>query len=406
MMDGMEGLCGTVSVPTSKSILARLMVLGALSDGKCVFRDVSMSRDSEVMLRALRDLGFSINYNPGTRELKINGTGGEIPKKKASIYVGEAGTAARFLTALLGLSDGEYTVNASVTMCERPMKGIFDSLTEAGAEIVCAQKDNCLPAVIYGKRPKKPVKFKVDVSQSTQFASGLMLIKGILPEGSSIETVNENRNTYINLTEQVMNDFKPRMKAEGDWASAAYIAAAVFIRGGSVTVDNISLSSDQADLKFVKTLESRGLSVSEDRGGVTFAREEASVDFGGDIEIDMSDFSDQALTMAALSVLFKGTVTIKNIGHIRKQECDRISAIKENMDILGIECEEGPDFVTITGGKPHGGQIRTHGDHRVAMAFSLLSPITDGLNIDNRAAVSKSFPDYYKVMETIGFFDN
>ena len=157
-------------VPSSKSVLARLMILGALSDGKCVFDDVTMSKDSECLVRVLRDLGFSVFYNQGMNQLKIIGNGGEIPKKEASVYVGEAGTCARFVVAMLALSDGEYMVNASHEMTLRPMKGILDSLRAAGAEIICTDVDDHFPLIIKGHRPTKALDIKVDVSESTQFA--------------------------------------------------------------------------------------------------------------------------------------------------------------------------------------------------------------------------------------------
>lgn len=402
-MDCKRKLSGTVTVPTSKSVLARLMILGALSDGKCVFRNVKLSGDSEIMFRALRDLGYKINLNKSTMELKILGTGGNIPKKKASIYVGNAGTAARFLTVLCGLSDGEYTINGSPEMNGRPMKGIFDCLSEIGASISFLGEKDSLPAVILGHRPERAVNIKVDVSESTQFASGLILCRSLLPEGSVIERVNEGRNSYIQLTEKVMDEFNQRMNAEGDVSSAAYIAAAVFLMGGSVTVNNISMRSDQSDACFIRLLEQNGLEVSEDENGVTFSGKGYPEGFAIDIDIDMKDFSDQVMTLAVLSALGRGKTTIRNIGHIRKQECDRISCIKENMDILGIECEEGEDYLVIHGGEPRPGKIKSRGDHRIVMAFYLMKSRISELKIDDRRAVSKSFPDFFEVMDGMGF---
>ena len=388
-------------VPSSKSVLARLMILGALSDGKCVFDDVTMSKDSECLVRVLRDLGFSVFYNQGMNQLKIIGNGGEIPKKEASVYVGEAGTCARFVVAMLALSDGEYMVNASHEMTLRPMKGILDSLRAAGAEIICTDVDDHFPLIIKGHRPTKALDIKVDVSESTQFASGLMLMKKLLPSGSFIEGVNENRNSYIKLTENIIDNFRPRCIAEGDISSAAYCYAATMLTGGKMTVTNVTLKSAQPDVRFLKLLISFGAEFEETERGLTMFCNKPMVGQNGDIEIDMGDYSDQSITMAALAAVRNGKTTIIGIGHTRKQECDRIAAMRENFEILGIECEEGEDYIVIHGGQPHGGKIKTHNDHRIYMSFNLLSLVVDGIKSDNPMCASKSFPGYNDFMSSL-----
>ena len=397
----MNNINVTTKVPTSKSVLARLMILGALSNEKCAFDNVSMSKDSENLLSVLKDLGFSVSFNQGTGRLKIQGNGGSIPKKEANVYVGNAGTAARFSVAMLALSDGEYMLNASHEMSLRPMKGILDTLRSAGAIIICTEKEDHFPLIIKGKRPTAPLKLKVDVSESTQFASGLMLMQGCLPEGSVIEGVNENRNSYIKLTEAVIKNFMPRMNAEGDISSAAYCYAAAMLTGGKVTVMNATLNSAQPDIKFLKLLQSFGGEFTEDERGLTLTCERPIVGAEGDLTLDMSDFSDQSMTMAILASVRKGTTTIKNIGHIRKQECDRIAALKENFDEIGIECEAGDDYIVIHGGNPHGGFIKTHNDHRIYMSFMLLSLIVDGMKADNPTCNSKSYPGFNDFMSSL-----
>ncbi len=388
-------------VPTSKSVLARLMILAALSDQKCVFDDVTMSKDSENLFNVLKDLGFSVSYNPGTLRLKIAGCGGVMPKREAAVYVGNAGTAARFSVAMLALSDGEYMVNASHEMSLRPMKGILDTLRSAGAEIICTEVEDHFPLIIKGHRPEKPVKLTVDVSESTQFASALMLMKGILPEGSVIEGVNENRNSYIKLTEAVINDFKPRMNAEGDISSAAYCFASALLLGGSVTVSNATLKSAQPDIRFLKLLQSFGAQYSEDERGLKITCDTPIVGNKGNLELDMSDYSDQSMTMAALAAVRSGDTLIKNIGHIRKQECDRITALYENFKEIGIESEAGDDYILIHGGTPHGGNIKTYNDHRIYMSFSLLGLVTEGIKADNPMCASKSYPGFNDFMSSL-----
>ena len=385
----------TIKVPASKSILARMMILGALSYGKCVFDDALLSKDTEIMMEALRDLGFSIFYNESARQLRLQGRGGDIPVKKANIYVGSAGTAARFLTAMLALSDGEYTINASEQMSRRPMGDLLVALRSTGAEIICIKEEGYFPITVKGKRPVKPVKITVDASKSTQFASGILLMMNSLPEGSECEIVGENRTSYIELTKSVIDNFNQKTKIEPDISAACYVYESVMIAGGSALVKRVHLDSAQADLRFIKLLEKLGASLEDTEDGIR-------LEFNGDLstqtedlEVDMAEFSDQTMTLAALASLRKGKTTIKNIGHIRKQESDRMNSIKENIERIGLKCELGESDIVIFGGNPHKAVIKSFSDHRVAMSFALLGLKLDGMAVDEPQCVNKSFPGFW-----------
>ena len=388
-------------VPASKSILARMMILGALSYGKCVFDNAVLSKDTELMMEALRDLGFPIFYNESARQLRLQGRGGEIPAKEATIYVGSAGTAARFLTAMLALSDGTYTINASEQMSKRPMADLLDALRSTGAEITCLEKEGYFPFVVKGKRPAKPVKITVDASKSTQFASGILLMMDVLPKGSECIITGENRKSYIELTQNVIDSFSQKTKIEPDVSSACYVYATPMVVGGSAMVKRIHLNSAQGDIRFIKYLEKFGAKLEDTEDGIILSFDGNLKDQTEDLELDMSEFSDQTMTMAALAVLRGGKTTIKNIGHIRRQESDRIHSICLNMEKIGVKCEEGEDFITIYGGTPHAGKIECFGDHRIAMSFSLLGLVTEGIFVDEPLCVNKTFPDFWKFMASL-----
>ncbi len=416
-----------VEVPGSKSITNRALLLAALSDGRVEVEGVLFSDDSRHFLASLENLGFSLSINEEKKCVAVVGCGGKIPKKEATIDVGSAGTAARFLTAMLGFSDGIYTIQASEQMKRRPMKPLFDLLEGVGAKISYLEREGFLPIRIIGraygeveKAEAEPLSISLDISKSTQFLSALLLITPMIKQGLYIHITSEKTDgSYIRITRKMMQEFGVEVIFDGrdyrvkkdasyhrtsyivepDMSAACYFYAAAAMTGGKALVRRVHMNNTQGDLRFLKVLEQMGCAVCESEQGI-----EVCGPAGGKLKgitIDMNDFSDQALTLAAIAPFAEDIVRIENIGHIRGQECDRIHAIVTELQRLGMRCDEAEDAVTIYPGIPTGGTVETYEDHRVAMAFSLIGLRTEGVWIDNPACCGKTFEDYFEILDRL-----
>lgn len=414
-------------VPGSKSITNRALLLAALSDGKAILQGMQFSEDAAYFLEALQRLGFCVRADEDGAFAEIHGMGGTIPNAQGEIYVGSAGTAARFLTAMLAASDGTYVVNASEQMKKRPMKPLLDALVSFGAAIEHLEAEGCLPVKIQGagkaiRERGSATEIFLDISDSTQFLSALLLTAPMYPYGLDIHIVSKKTaGSYIGITRQMMASFGVELDFDGktyripagtsykaadyriepDVSAACYFYAAAAITGGKATIKHIHKGSLQGDLKFLDVLEEMGCKVSDLPGKDGITVEGPAEGKLKGIEVDMNDFSDQALTLAAVAPFASSPVKILHIGHIRKQESDRIHAISSNLMRAGIRCDEGEDSVTVYPGTPKPCQIETFEDHRVAMAFSLLGLKADGIEIVNPGCCRKTFKNYFELLDKL-----
>ena len=419
----------TVTVPGSKSMTNRALLMAALSDGETELSGVLFSDDSRYFISALQSLGFETKVDEKEKKVIVKGENGKIPEKEAEIYVGSAGTAARFLTAMLGMSDGIYTIQASEQMKKRPMKDLFLLLKQAGAGIEYLEQEGYLPIKITGRKAdslngnKEPAKMdqklivQLDISKSTQFLSAMLLISPMIEEGLCIEITSEKTDgSYIKITRGMMEEcgvtslFDGRnyevpagasyhMKhyiVEPDMSAACYFYGAAAITGGLALVRNVHMDNSQGDRKFLEVLEKIGCSVTDSEEGIV-VEGPADGKIKG-IDIDMNDFSDQTMTLAAMAPFASEKVHISHIGHIRLQESDRIHAIVTELTRVGIHCEETEDSITVYPGKPHAALIETYEDHRMAMAFSLIGLKTEGIVIHNPMCCRKTFENYFELL--------
>lgn len=411
---------GKVTVPGSKSITNRALLMAALSDGKCVIKGVLFSDDTKYFLESLRSLGYRMRIDRENHTVVVRGNGKEIPKKEANIFVGSAGTAARFLTAMLGVSEGTYTVQCSEQMKRRPMKPLFDALTELGARITYLEEEGCLPVRIENNHSILWSKVTLDISKSTQFLSALLMVAPLLPNGLTIDVISQKKTgSYIGITMKMMREFGVNVTFNGecytvdDWqvyrpmtyqvepdmSAACYFYAAAAVTGGSILVNHIHGDISQGDKKFLTILQRMGCHIVETTKGIAVTGPDSHILRG--ITVDMNDFSDQAMTLAAIAPFADSDVVIANIAHVRGQESDRIAAMAEALREMGIECEEKPDGIVIHPGPPHAALIDTHNDHRMAMAFAITGLRAEGIVIENPMCCKKTFADYFEVLDQL-----
>ena len=347
------------------------------------------------------------------------GCRGAIPKKEAEIYVGSAGTAARFLTAMLALSDGCYTIQASEQMKKRPMKPLFDALTEMGAEFIYLENEGFLPVRVKGtSAPKTTV--ELDISKSTQFLSALLMMAPVLKADLQIRITSDKKDgSYIRITRKMIEQFggttefdgeRYRIKGnqtyrareyqiEPDVSAACYFYAMAVLTGGRALVGEVHEDSMQGDKKFLEVLKSLGAKVNDTSKGIEVIGNAKGIYPG--IEVNMNDFSDQTMTLAALAPFAQTPTKITGIGHIRLQESDRLSAIATELTKMGIEVKEGEDFLVIQPGKVQPSQVETYEDHRMAMAFSLIGLRAEGIEILNPICCKKTFEEYFVLLDSI-----
>ncbi len=398
--------------------------MAALADGTTTLKGVLFSEDSRNFLGSLKSLGFQTKIDENAKIVTVQGCNGTIPVTSGEIYVGSAGTAARFLTAMLAMAEGTFVINASEQMKKRPMKPLFKVLEELGAEIVCLDKEGFLPVQVKGIRGRRPAdercSVKLDISESTQFLSALLLVSPMIKQGLHIEITSARKDgSYIQITRKMMEQFgavvafdgeqyhiKSGMKyqsgcyqIEPDVSAACYFYAAAALTGGRTVVKNVTWNCMQGDLKFLKLLEKMGAEVNDTPDGIE-VRGASNGKLKG-ITVDMKDFSDQTMTLAALAPFADGDVRIENIGHIRLQESDRIHAIATELGRLGICCDEEKDAITIHPGTPKPAVIQTYEDHRMAMAFSLVGLRVAGIEISNPMCCRKTFETYFEVLDSL-----
>ncbi|MCD8217039.1 MAG: 3-phosphoshikimate 1-carboxyvinyltransferase [Clostridiales bacterium] len=436
----------TVEVPGSKSITNRALLMAALADGPVRLEGVLFSDDSRYFLQSLERLGFHLDICEEERVVTVEGCGGRIPEAEGEIYVGSAGTAARFLTAMLGVSAGTYRILASEQMQKRPMRPLFEALLSLGAQIQWLGEEWHLPVCITGasaglscgqpdvtrvpeRQSLEPTEMSetadekqlcLDISESTQFLSGFLLIAPMFPQGLHIRITSEKKDgSYIRITRAMMQEFGASVdftegeyriapgtsysrlsyQIEPDVSAACYFYGAAAITGGYAKVKHVFYDSTQGDIKLLDVLRRMGCSVSEEADGISVTGPEPGNLRG--IAVDMNDFSDQALTLAAIAPFADTPVEIRHIAHIRQQESDRIHAIVANLKRMGISCEEYEDGVKIYPGQPQACRIDTYEDHRVAMAFSLPGLRADGISIENPGCCRKTFENYFELLDVL-----
>lgn len=410
-----------INVPGSKSITNRALLLSTLAEGVSTLRGVLFSDDSRHFLKCVQDLGFETKVDEQERQVIVRGRGGAVPMSEASLYVGSAGTAARFLTAFLGLSNGVYHMDASEQMRRRPMAPLLDSLKELGCEILydAEAEEGHFPFVLHGHGFCKE-QISINIDSSSQFLSALLIVSCLCEKDFTTYIEGTHGMAYIEMTLKMMEQFgvyaqklsgsafltqagqhyqAKDYQIEPDASAACYFYAMSPLLNLPVRVNHVHFDSLQGDVAFIRLLEKMGCRASDTPQGILLEPPADGIFHG--ITADMSACSDQAITLAAIAPFADGPTTITGIGHIRFQESDRITAIAAELSGMGIRCEERKDSITIHPGKPDASIVETYDDHRMAMGFTLTGLRSPGIVIDNPGCCRKTFEDYFEVLEDV-----
>ncbi len=421
-------LNATVRVPGSKSLTNRALLIASLANGTTHLTNALFSDDSHYFAKALQTLGFEVHLDEENHSMTVRGMGGKIPSKKAELFIGNAGTAARFLSAFLTLGNGEYVLDGEPRMRERPIGDLVDSLTQLGANIQPVQNAEgrmqnvqiCPPVkIIANGLPGGKTQIAGDIS--SQFLSALLMTAPYAQSPIEVELITDlNSKPYVDMTIAIMKDFGVEIERSGyqafkvlpsnyqlpitnypiesDASAASYFFAAPAICGGTVKVENISRKSVQGDVNFLDVLAQMGCEIKEADTSILVTRSSALLG----VDVDMRDIPDTAQTLAVIAPFASSPTRIRGIASARVKETDRVHATCTELNRLGVQVEEYEDGMTIypcQTFKPATAQ--TYNDHRMAMAFSLIGLRFDGVTIENPSCVSKTFPNFFEVLETL-----
>jgi 3-phosphoshikimate 1-carboxyvinyltransferase len=418
---------GIVTLPGSKSISNRTLLLSALSAGETSVHGLLKSDDTDVMLAALRSLGVDWSVSGASTHM-VKGCGGVFPVADASLFLGNAGTAFRPLTAALAVQTGlrRYELDGVPRMRERPIGDLVEGLTPLGCSISFLGNRGYPPLRVEGFQDSAIDRVPVRGDVSSQFLSALLMALPLLGRPVTVEVIGELiSKPYVEITLNLMAQFgvdvardgwrsfsvdgkaryqSPRaVTVEGDASSASYFLAAGAISGGPVRVCGVGRASIQGDVRFTDSLVAMGATVEMGDDWIEVSRAPGVTLKAFDA--DFNHIPDAAMTLAILALFADGKSTLRNIASWRVKETDRIAAMATELRKLGATAEEGPDFLSVTpptGGRLHSGaRIDTYDDHRMAMCFSLASLAGVEVTINDPGCVAKTFPDYFAVYQGV-----
>ena len=419
-LKAVQSVSGQVTLPGSKSITNRILLLSAIADGTTTIIGPLVSDDTLHMIDALKKLQVDLTQKDNG-DILIHGTRGNFKNKSAEIFLGNAGTAFRPLTAALSFSKGQYTLSGLPRMHERPIKDLVDALLQLNADITYLDQEGYPPLKISPSEImiNGPIKIRGDIS--SQFLTSLLLAMPLTKKEVVIEIVGDLiSKPYIDITLNLMARFGIHVKkidwkhfvipgsssyvspgeifVEGDASSASYFLAAGAL-AGDIEVKGIGRNSIQGDVKFAEALVLMGADINILEASIQIKKVAALQA----INLDCNHIPDAAMTLAVLALFAKGTTKLLNIGSWRVKETDRIKAMATELRKLGAAVTEGNDFIEITPPlkiKEHV-EIDTYDDHRMAMCFSLVSLRNIPITINDPVCVNKTFPTYFEVLESI-----
>ncbi|XP_058084869.1 3-phosphoshikimate 1-carboxyvinyltransferase 2 [Magnolia sinica] len=434
VLEPIKEISGTVKLPGSKSLSNRVLLLAALSEGTTVVENLLSSDDIHYMIGALKTLGLNVEEDNATKRAIVEGCGGQFPvgkdsKEEIQLFLGNAGTAMRPLTAAVTAAGGNarYILDGVPRMRERPIADLVVGLKQLGADVDCMLGTNCPPVSVNANGGLPGGKVKLSGSISSQYVTALLMAAPLALGDVEIEIVDKLISVpYVEMTLKLMERFGVTAEHSGSWdrflvkgsqkykspgnayvegdaSSASYFLAGAAVTGGTVTVEGCGTSSLQGDVKFAEVLEKMGAKVSWTENSVTVTG--PSLDPSRKkrlqaIDVNMNKMPDVAMTLAVVALFADGPTAIRDVASWRVKETERMIAICTELRKLGATVEEGPDYCIITPPeKLNVTAIDTYDDHRMAMAFSLAACADVPVTIKDPGCTRKTFPDYFEVLE-------
>lgn len=405
----------TVCVPGSKSLSQRALVAAALAQGDSLIRNVLIAQDTLYLIGGLRALGANVVSTEDG--IFVSGMSGKIINNGEELFLGNNGTALRFLTALVCLGNGKYVLTGEKRLCERPVGALVEALKEMGAEVVT--HNNCPPVQINAKGLNGGKIILRDI-ESSQYVSALLLCAPYTASGINLSLQGGVVSTpYIDLTIAVMNDFGAKItqtgkyeyqvaageiykgreyRVEGDASSASYFLLAAALMKKTIRVEGISRQSKQGDIRLLDVFEKLGCKVKSQENWVEVTGGPLAK---GDFDFDLNDMPDMVPTLAILAAFREGQTTINNVAHLRIKESNRLQAVVTELHRAGIEAREMPEGLVIQGGKMRPAEIETYNDHRMSMSFAIAGLRVPGIKISDKKCVDKSFPLFWEELKKI-----
>lgn len=403
-----------ITIPGSKSITNRALLLAALAQGESFLENILWSDDTFALITSLRELGIFLEINEVKSTVRVLGCSGQFPSSKARIHCRDAGTVARFLLAVCATQVGEFHFEGSKRLSERPLSELVHVLRKQGASL----SSESFPLILKNKLVMRGGKIFISGQVSSQFLSGLLIAAPYCENDVILRTKSLVSAPYVNMTCAMMRDFgveviqnKTNWKVavdkkyhardyciESDFSSASYFFAAAAVTSGKITLLNMNRENTlQGDVKFLDILEKMGCIIESEAHSITVI---GPSQLKG-VEVDMHAISDTMMTLAAIAPFADSPTRIYNVVNTRVKESDRISAMATNLRRLNVRVEEEADGLTIYPGTPLSGVIDAYRDHRIAMACSLIGLKVPGIVIDDERCVDKTFPGFFAVMQKI-----
>jgi len=404
-----------ITIPGSKSYTHRAFILSALADGESILISGLRSEDTDYTVQGLMKFGVPISWEGDVAH--VFGKGGELRAPAEVIYVGNSGASMRFLTALSALKDGRTLLDGSERMRKRPIGDLLDSLQMLGARAYSQEGSGYPPVVVESKGLAGGIA-KIKGEESSQFLSALLMVAPYSQKDVCLEVTGQLASKpYVDITLDIMSAFgvevqnegyhsflvragqsylPQKYRIEGDASNASYFFSAAAVSRGRLKVRNFNPVSLQGDRGFLDILKKMGCEVILREDGVEVRGRELQ-----GIEIDMNGMPDLVPTLAITAAFAQGKTVIRNVGHLHLKESDRIQALAVELSKMGIRVEEGEDWLRIEGGKPHGAEIESYNDHRIAMSFAVAGLVVPRVKIKGERCVDKSFPEFWEKLQTL-----